>query len=158
MVDEDFFADDFFDVDLVDVDFRDGDFFVADFFEPEFLLVDFFEVDFVVVDFFELDFFEPDVFDPDLLDLLLDDFAEDFGGGGTFPPSSRASERAMAMACLRLFTFWPDPLRSLPRLSSCIFSSTFSCDFWPYLLAIENPPAQVFVQWASPAVLSARRC
>ena len=31
----------------------------------------------------------------------------------------------MAMACLGLVTFVPDPLRSLPRLNSCISRSTF---------------------------------
>src|SRR5437764_431854 len=40
---------------------------------------------------------------------------------GTFAPALRASERPMAMACLRLFTALPDlPLFSVPRLRSWI--------------------------------------
>ncbi len=31
----------------------------------------------------------------------------------------------MAMACFRLVTFFPEPLRSLPRFNSCISLSTF---------------------------------
>src|ERR1044071_5107952 len=53
---------------------------------------------------------------------------------GTFPPARRASERPIAIACLRLFTFFPDrPLFSLPRLRSCIARLTFCCAFFPYL-------------------------
>ena len=40
----------------------------------------------------------------------------------------------MAIACLRLVTFLPDPpLRSVPRLRSRITFSTFSDAFLPYL-------------------------
>jgi hypothetical protein len=40
---------------------------------------------------------------------------------GTFLPLRRASERPMAMACLRLFTFLPLlPDFNVPRLNSCI--------------------------------------
>ncbi|MBW3567392.1 MAG: hypothetical protein KY410_05445 [Proteobacteria bacterium] len=61
-------------------------------------------------------------------------FAESFGGGGTLAPSRRASERPMAIACLRLFTFlWEPPLRSLPSLRSCMTFSTFSDAFSSYL-------------------------
>ena len=46
---------------------------------------------------------------------------------GTLPPSSRASDNPMAIACLRLFTFLPElPLRSVPRFRSCMAFSTFS--------------------------------
>src|SRR6059058_1801483 len=45
--------------------------------------------------------------------------------GGTFLPFLRASERPMAIACLRLFTFLPLlPLLSLPRLRLRIARST----------------------------------
>jgi hypothetical protein len=44
---------------------------------------------------------------------------------GTFLPSLRASDRPMAIACLRLFTFLPEPLFSVPVLRSCITFSTF---------------------------------
>ena len=39
----------------------------------------------------------------------------------------------MAIACLRLVTFFPDrPLLSVPCLRSCIARSTFFCAFLPY--------------------------
>jgi hypothetical protein len=45
---------------------------------------------------------------------------------GTFPPSRRASDSPMAMACLRLVTLRPElPLRSVPSLRSCIARFTF---------------------------------
>lgn len=51
-----------------------------------------------------------------LCDELLLFFVE-----GTFLPLRRASERPMAMACLRLFTVFPLlPDFNLPRLNSCI--------------------------------------
>src|SRR6202012_2643469 len=47
------------------------------------------------------------------------------GLDGTFAPFLRASERPMAMACLRLVTFLPlRPLFSLPSFISCISVST----------------------------------
>jgi hypothetical protein len=54
------------------------------------------------------------------------------GARGTLPPSRRASERPIAIAWRRLFTFFPErPLRSCPRFISCIFSSTFSLALRP---------------------------
>src|SRR5581483_10025204 len=39
---------------------------------------------------------------------------------GTRPPARRASDRPMAIACLRLVTFLPErPLRKVPRLRLC---------------------------------------
>jgi hypothetical protein len=62
-------------------------------------------------------------------DFLLDDFFF-----GTFAPDLRASERPIAIACLRLLTFLPlFPLLSVPRLRSCIARFTFDCAFFPYL-------------------------
>jgi hypothetical protein len=59
---------------------------------------------------------------------------------GTFAPARRASDRPIAIACLRLVTFLPErPLRSLPRLRSCIARFTFCCAFLPYL-AIGSTP------------------
>src|SRR5262249_22665077 len=53
---------------------------------------------------------------------------------GTFAPARRASDRPIAIACLRLFTRLPErPLRSVPRLRSCIARLTFCCAFLPYL-------------------------
>jgi hypothetical protein len=101
---------DFFD------DFFEADFFEEDFFEELFFVVDFFAEDFFVVDFFE----DADFFDD----------AEFFDG--TLPPSRRASDRPIAIACFRLFTFWPDPLFSVPRFSLCSSVPTFSCAFSPY--------------------------
>jgi len=118
-----FFADGFF-VDLFDADrfagffafdFRGDDFFVAVFFVP-FRALDFF------VDFFADDFF---------VDFLAWDFR--FGFGGALSPSRRASDSAMAIACLRLVTFLCEPpLRSLPSFFSCITLRTLSCVFLPY--------------------------
>src|ERR1044071_7387894 len=53
---------------------------------------------------------------------------------GTLAPERRASDKPMAIACLRLFTRLPElPLFSVPRLRSCIARSTFSPAFLPYL-------------------------
>src|SRR5262245_36440082 len=53
---------------------------------------------------------------------------------GTFTPASRASERPMAIACLRLVTRLPErPLLSVPRLRSRIARSIFLPAFLPYL-------------------------
>ena len=113
-------------VDFVDEDFFEEDFLPAVFFDEEVFFED--------EDFFadEEDFFEDE-------DFLADDFFEDdFFAGGTLPPSRLASDRPMAMACLRLVTFLPEPpLFNLPRFISCMFSSTLSEAFFPYLLAIQ---------------------
>ena len=62
------------------------------------------------------------------------DFFADAFFRGTLPPARRASERPIAIACLRLVTFLPEPpLRSVPRFRSCIAFSTFSEAFLPYL-------------------------
>jgi hypothetical protein len=47
-----------------------------------------------------------------------------FGRFGTFAPFSRASLRPMAIACLRLVTFPPEPDRSVPRFRRRIALST----------------------------------
>jgi hypothetical protein len=85
-------------------------------------------------------------FDDDFRDeLRLRD--EDFFRG-TFPPARRASERPIAIACLRLVTFFPDrPLLSVPRFRSCIAFSTFCDAFLPYL-AIGPPRAIVTAVFA----------
>jgi hypothetical protein len=76
--------------------------------------------------FFEDDFFEEERF------FELDFFEDDFFFG-TLPPSRRASERPIAIACLRLFTFFPElPLLSVPCFRSCIAFSTLSDAFFPY--------------------------
>jgi len=102
-----------------------------------FLVVDFFlDVD----DFFcDVDFFRPELF------RELDDFRElafrleDDVFDGTFPPARRASESPIAIACFRLFTFFPErPLLSVPFFRSCIAFSTFCDAFLPYL-AIGSP-------------------
>jgi hypothetical protein len=49
------------------------------------------------------------------LDLVLEDLR-----GGTLAPARRASDIPIAMACLRLVTFYPDdPLLSFSAFSSC---------------------------------------
>src|SRR5207247_6478060 len=58
---------------------------------------------------------------------------------GTFAPAFRASERPMAMACLRLVTFLPErPLLSVPRFRSFIARSTFFEAFLLYLRAMRE--------------------
>jgi hypothetical protein len=75
-------------------------------------------------------FADEDFFDVDFFD---DDFFEDDFFAGTLPPSRRASDKPMAIACLRLFTFFPVlPLLSVPCFRSCIAFSTLSCAFFPY--------------------------
>src|SRR3954447_1857065 len=119
---------------------RDSYRFFEDFFDDFF--VDFFEEDFFDDDFFELDFFA--------LDFFEDDFF-----AGTLPPSRRASDNPIAIACLRLFTFLPEPpLFSVPCLRSCIAFSTLSCAFFPYFAAMLHVSfrcAQETVQGASPS-------
>ena len=66
-----------------------------------------------------------DVFEGDFLDDVLADFFDDFFDDflapflppffGAFAPFLRASESPMAIACLRLVTFFPLPLFRVPR-------------------------------------------
>ena len=101
---DDFFAGDFFAGDFLPAVFFAGAFFAA------FLTVDFFADTFFVVDFFAEDFFAD---------------ADFFGGGGTFFPARRASDRPIAIACFGFVTFLllrPD-LR-VPRFISFISVST----------------------------------
>ena len=59
---------------------------------------------------------------------------------GTFAPERRASERPIAIACLRLVTLRPErPLRSVPRLRSRMTFSTFFDAFLLYFLAMSTP-------------------
>jgi hypothetical protein len=95
----------------------------ADRLDAYFFFEDFF-VDFFEDDFFELAFLDEDFFDDDFFALAF--FDEAFFDG-TLPPSRRASESPMAMACLRLVTFLPEPpLFSVPFFRSCIVFSTLS--------------------------------
>src|SRR6266446_2867705 len=66
--------------------------------------------------------------------LFFEDFFfEDFFFG-TLPPSFRASDNPIAIACFLLVTFLPDrPLLSVPSFLSCIAFSTLSEAFLPYL-------------------------
>ena len=59
---------------------------------------------------------------------------------GTLAPDRRASERPIAIACLRLVTFLPErPLRNVPRLRSRMTFSTFFDAFLLYLRAMSAP-------------------
>ena len=52
---------------------------------------------------------------------------------GTFPPALLASDSPIAIACLRLVTFFPDrPDRRVPLFLSRIALSTFCPAFFPY--------------------------
>jgi hypothetical protein len=56
---------------------------------------------------------------------------------GTFAPARRASESPIAMACLRLVTFFPDfPLFKVPLFRSSMTFLTFACAFFPYLAIV----------------------
>src|SRR5262249_44982132 len=59
---------------------------------------------------------------------------------GTRLPERRASERPIAIACLRLFTLPPLPLLSVPRLYLRISRSTSFEALRAYLLAMSLPP------------------
>ena len=62
------------------------------------------------------------------LDFLDEDFLR-----GTLPPSRRACESPMAIACLRLLTFLPErPLFKVPLFRSRMAFPTFSDAFLPY--------------------------
>jgi hypothetical protein len=51
---------------------------------------------------------------------------------GTLAPARRASDRPMAMACLRLVTFFFErPLRNVPVFRSCIARLTLLAAFFP---------------------------
>ena len=56
---------------------------------------------------------------------------------GTFLPDRRASDKPMAIACLRLFTVLPErPLFKVPRLRSCIVFFTLALAPLLYFFAI----------------------
>jgi hypothetical protein len=56
---------------------------------------------------------------------------------GTLAPAARASDKPIAIACLRLVTFRPErPLRSLPALRSFIARSTLAEASFEYFRAM----------------------
>jgi|SRR5215471_12937641 len=60
---------------------------------------------------------------------------------GTFCPAALASERPIAIACFRLFTFRPErPLFNVPRLRSRIARATFDDAFFEYFRAMIFSP------------------
>src|SRR5438045_1017108 len=72
--------------------------------------------------------------------LFFEDFFDDFFFG-TLPPSLRASDNPIAIACFLLVTFLPDlPLFKVPSLRSCIAFLTFFCAFFPYLAIVHLLP------------------
>jgi hypothetical protein len=92
--------------------------------------------------FFRVDFLEDDVREDELravpppderAELFFFEALRDDLRGGTLPPSRRASERPMAIACFLLVTLRPEPLFSVPRLRLCIALFTFADAFLPYL-------------------------
>src|SRR5690242_2801566 len=65
---------------------------------------------------------------------------------GTFEPFLRASDRPMAMACLRLFTFPPFPRfpeRNVPRLRRRMALATDLRAREPYRGICNHPPGEV---------------
>lgn len=71
----------------------------------------------------------------ELLRVLLWPFVRDLRSGvGTSAPSRRAADSPIAMACLRLVTFFPErPRRNSPRFISCIACPTLALAFLLYL-------------------------
>ncbi|QLH72666.1 hypothetical protein HZF03_18445 [Rhodopseudomonas palustris] len=124
--------------DLRDDDFRPDDFRAVDDFDdlrpdeafaPIRLLLDL--VAFVVVFFVVLrpDF---DAFLAEVFDAFLPVFFF-----GAFAPSARASDRPIAIACLRLLTFLPEPpLFSVPALRFFIARPTLADAFLEYFRAM----------------------
>jgi len=56
---------------------------------------------------------------------------------GTFCPAARASERPIAIACFRLFTFRPErPLLNVPALRFLIARPTLADAFFEYFRAM----------------------
>ena len=100
---EDFLPDDFFAADLPREDFFAGDLLPEDFFAADFLPADLVADDLPPEDFFAADFFP-----------------------GTLLPLFLASDKPMAIACLRLVTFFPlRPLLRVPAFFSFMARSTF---------------------------------
>jgi hypothetical protein len=68
------------------------------------------------------------------------DFLDDDLLAGTLPPSRRACDSPMAIACFRLLTFLPErPLFNVPRFRSRMAFPTFSDAFLPYRAMIVPP-------------------
>jgi hypothetical protein len=90
---------------------------------------------------------------------MLARFVRPSGGyfffAGTFAPERRASESPIAIACLRLVTFFPErPERSFPCFISCISVSTDALAFGPYLRVLFFFPPDFFaVDFFAPAFL-----
>jgi hypothetical protein len=60
---------------------------------------------------------------------------------GTFAPAALASDRPIAIACLRLLTLRPDrPLFSVPALRFFIARPTLAADFFEYFRAMTLLP------------------
>jgi hypothetical protein len=86
-----------------------------------------------------VDFFVADLFAAVFLVVRLAAFFR----GGTFFPSLRASESPMAIACLRLVTFFPDlPLFSVPALRLRRARPTFADALREYFRAMMLSPAK----------------
>ena len=81
---------------------------------------------------------DPYFFDFRFLPALLFLLAVFFG---TFCPAARASDRPIAIACSRLFTFRPErPLVKVPRLRSRIARATLDVAFFEYFRAMIFSP------------------
>src|SRR5215831_11474742 len=91
--------------------------------------------------FFEAAFFLDGAFLALFLEALFFDadfFAPFFFGGGTLSPSFLASDIPIAIACLRLVTFFPLlPLFNFPCFISSITFFTLCWLFLPYFAIIE---------------------
>jgi hypothetical protein len=92
-----------------------------------------------------------DVFREDLRDRFRD---------GTFAPFSRASLSPMAIACLRLLTFRPDPLFSVPFFLRRIADSTFFDADLPYFAMHTSGASscKAHADWLMQSFVATLRC
>jgi hypothetical protein len=61
------------------------------------------------------------------------------GGGGIFTPAFRASDKAIAIACLGFVTLAPLPERSFPASIAFISRCTVACALGPYFASVVLP-------------------
>lgn len=91
----------------------------------------------VAVDFLVDAFLVPRFVEDDLAAVPEPDFLPEEAAAfelffGALAPSALASDKPMAMACLREVTFFPEPVLSFPSCISCITFSTFSPERFEY--------------------------
>ncbi len=130
-----FLEADFLEVVFLVAAFLGADFLVADFLLPAFLGAAFLVALFLAVDdlllFLGAAFFAA-FLGAAFLAAFLGALFLDAAFLGALAPSFLASERPIAIACLRLVTFLPEPDFNVPLFISRMFSATLSLLFFEY--------------------------